>query len=150
MYRYSQKWNAVRYLFRANRSLLVYQYIVAALLNLGFSEIRLNCPLIVCLSSTRKDWRSSVIISIYFSELRDVFSSFRARCEEVNKGDLSDNLISASIFLRFLCPAILSPSLFHLTQEFPPEKAARNLTLIAKTVQTLANFTKWVDFGILH
>ena len=29
-----------------------------------------------------------------------------------------------------------------LISEFPPDKAARNLTLIAKTIQTLANSAK--------
>ena len=55
---------------------------------------------------------------------------------------MGDNLISSCIFLRYLCPAILSPSLFDLADEFPGEKANRNLTLVAKTLQTLANFTR--------
>ncbi|CAG9783191.1 unnamed protein product [Diatraea saccharalis] len=68
--------------------------------------------------------------------LRDCFATFRERLTSMGREDISDNLISASIFLRFLCPAILSP-------KYPNERAARNLTLVAKTLQTLANFTRF-------
>jgi hypothetical protein len=48
------------------------------------------------------------------------------------------------IFLRFFCPALLGPKLFNLANDHPPENVARDLTLIAKTIQNLANL---VPFG---
>ncbi|KAF0303800.1 putative Ras GTPase-activating protein [Amphibalanus amphitrite] len=76
-------------------------------------------------------------------ELRDCFHLICERLREAGKAEQQDNVISSCIFLRFFCPAILSPSLFSLTQEYPNEKAVRNLTLVAKTLQTLANFTQF-------
>ncbi|CAF0849147.1 unnamed protein product [Brachionus calyciflorus] len=77
-------------------------------------------------------------------EMKQVFSNLRSECKKNGKTDeMCDTLISASIFLRFICPAILSPNLFNLTQEYPQEKAARKLTLTAKTLQTIANFSKF-------
>lgn len=49
------------------------------------------------------------------------------------------NCLSAFIFLRFFCPAILNPKLFYLTKNHQSGKTQRTLTLIAKILLNLAN-----------
>lgn len=53
---------------------------------------------------------------IFPQQLREVFDALRKKLKERGKSELSDKLVSASIFLRYICPAILSPSLFGLVR----------------------------------
>lgn len=96
------------------------------------------------LGVVRKVWDRIVKSHAYFPvQLQRCFYKIRQYLSHVGKPDLGDNLISSCIFLRYLCPAILTPSLFNLTDEYPSDKANRNLTLVAKTLQTLANFSRY-------
>eukprot|EP01086_Lenisia_limosa_P012871 TRINITY_DN41506_c0_g1_i1.p1 TRINITY_DN41506_c0_g1~~TRINITY_DN41506_c0_g1_i1.p1 ORF type:complete len:768 (+),score=205.85 TRINITY_DN41506_c0_g1_i1:155-2458(+) len=80
------------------------------------------------------------------SDIRDLFTTLKS---EVSLAFPTDPVIPYTVvagfaFLRFFCPCILNPKLFGLVESHPNEVQSRNLTLIAKTVQNLANL---VEFG---
>ncbi|XP_029429562.1 ras GTPase-activating protein 1 isoform X3 [Rhinatrema bivittatum] len=52
--------------------------------------------------------------------------------------------VSGFVFLRLICPAILNPRMFNIISDSPSPIAVRTLTLVAKSVQNLANL---VEFG---
>ncbi|KAJ8067450.1 hypothetical protein OCU04_004796 [Sclerotinia nivalis] len=79
-------------------------------------------------------------------ELRQIFKYIRAVAED-RYGDFLRTVaytsVSGFIFLRFFCPAILNPKLFGLLPDHPQQKAQRTFTLIAKSLQALANLSNF-------
>jgi hypothetical protein len=78
------------------------------------------------------------------AELRHILKFIRAVAED-RYGDFLRTVpytsVSGFLFLRFFCPAILNPKLFGLLRDHPQPKAQRTLTLIAKSLQVLANLS---------
>ncbi|KAF9190279.1 hypothetical protein BGZ50_000310 [Haplosporangium sp. Z 11] len=114
----------------------------------------------ILMAHTRTCWRAvTESVDKFPKELLLVFShlqqrliekfSDRGSSDEVGPESKSVNLVrytgvSGFVFLRLICPAILSPRLFYIVREHPEARAHRTLTLIAKSLQGLANL---VNFG---
>ncbi|KAF9437305.1 hypothetical protein BGZ76_001254 [Entomortierella beljakovae] len=102
---------------------------------------------------TRTCWRA-VIESVdqFPKELLQVFSHLQQCLTERFASSADSDIVnqarytgvSGFVFLRLICPAILGPRLFHIVKDHPEPHAHRTLTLIAKSLQGLANL---VNFG---
>ncbi|KAL3424227.1 Inhibitory regulator protein BUD2/CLA2 [Phlyctema vagabunda] len=77
-------------------------------------------------------------------EIRALMKYIRAVAED-RYGDFLRTVqytsVTGFLFLRFFCPAILNPKLFGLLRDHPQPKAQRALTLVAKSLQVLANLS---------
>ncbi|KAF9320931.1 hypothetical protein BG003_004213 [Podila horticola] len=114
----------------------------------------------ILMSHTRTCWRAvTESISHFPKDLPLVFSHLQRRLTEKFSGqgppaptiahdhDTDPELaslarytgVSGFVFLRLICPAILGPKLFHIVREHPEPRPHRTLTLIAKSLQGLAN-----------
>ncbi|WFC99511.1 RasGAP protein [Malassezia yamatoensis] len=58
--------------------------------------------------------------------------------------------IGTAFYLRFVNPAIVSPQAFGLLDVAPPQRPRRALTLVAKTLQTLANYAVFTKEGYMQ
>jgi len=106
-------------------------------------DINKNWPLLIEL--TTDVWESIANSANRCSpEIRQVLKYIRAVAED-RYGDFLRTVaytsVSGFLFLRFFCPALLNPKLFGLLRDHPLPKAQRTLTLIAKSLQALANLS---------
>ncbi|KAL5614568.1 hypothetical protein BROUX41_004671 [Berkeleyomyces rouxiae] len=78
------------------------------------------------------------------AEIRHILKYVRAVAED-RYGDflraVSYTSVTGFLFLRFICPAILSPKLFGMLRDLPEPRAQRTFTLIAKALQAMANLS---------
>ncbi|KAL8693951.1 MAG: hypothetical protein Q9218_001309 [Villophora microphyllina] len=102
----------------------------------------------------QRHWRSLIALveSVWSSisgsalrcppELRTIFRHIAA-CADDRYGDflrtVTYSSVSGFLFLRFFCPALLNPHMFGLLKDHPRPQAQRTLTLVSKTIMTLAN-----------
>jgi hypothetical protein len=79
-------------------------------------------------------------------ELRHILKFIRAVAED-RYGDFLRSVaytsVSGFLFLRFICPAILSPKIWGLLRDHPRPRAQRTLTLVAKALQKMANLSNF-------
>lgn len=88
-----------------------------------------------------------------YQTTNDIPSSIKVQWKNLRQNvelsvDLNDketplNALSSFIFLRFLCPAILSPKLYNLSKTHYSGKISRTLVLIAKVLMTFSNRSKF-------
>ncbi|GJN90708.1 hypothetical protein Rhopal_003722-T1 [Rhodotorula paludigena] len=97
------------------------------------------------------EWTLTLWNSIYDArenDLRQIFGHIqRVVVDKYGQGEDQKNTrwtcVSAFIFLRFFVPAVLNPKLFFIVSGPPDPKSQRTLTLVAKTLQGLANFSSF-------
>lgn len=86
-------------------------------------------------------------------QIKNQLKNFRTKvdfaCDPSDKATAL-NCLSAFMFLRFFCPAILNPKLFHLTKDHQVGNAQRTLTLVAKVLLNLANRQKFTEHKEPH
>lgn len=91
-------------------------------------------------------------ICLYPVQVRYLFACLQRYVKRrwPNEPLIRTRAVSGFLFLRIICPTILNPRQFSLINETPSENAIRNLTLIAKCLQNLANLveTSRVRFGL--
>ncbi|KAJ1915192.1 GTPase activating factor [Mycoemilia scoparia] len=81
-------------------------------------------------------------------EMQKIFSNLRQTVQQHYGSDnpnVKYSCITGFLFLRFVCPAIMSPMNFGIIESKPEPKVQRTLTLIAKGLQSLANLS---EFGL--
>jgi len=84
--------------------------------------------------------------SIFPKELIQIFGHLQDCVSRrwPNDQQVRIRVVSGFMFLRLLCPAVISPKSFNLVSDPPSPTAARTLLLVAKSLQNLANL---VEFG---
>jgi hypothetical protein len=58
-----------------------------------------------------------------------------------NEREMDYKGVCAFFFLRFICPAVMTPQIYGVLEQAPGETAQRYFVLISKTIQNLANGT---------
>ncbi|RKO95737.1 Rho GTPase activation protein, partial [Caulochytrium protostelioides] len=96
---------------------------------------------------TLMDWNNRIVQGIFSAApqfppaLRVIFHRMQICIIRRFPNETNTHIVAVAgfVFLRFFAAAILGPRLFGLTEEYIDPKTARVFTLLAKTLQSLAN-----------
>lgn len=74
-------------------------------------------------------------------EIQEILRHVYAEVKEKFNEEAANKAIGGFLFLRFVCPALMAPQVYGLLRDPPNPTAQRQLILIAKVFQNLANDT---------
>ncbi|KAG5929992.1 hypothetical protein E4U42_003545 [Claviceps africana] len=139
------KWKGASYLKSTLQKVLERLMLTSQDLDLELDPARVAAPEELQKNAAQLQIVAKVFMDDICASVMDVPSSFRRICSIISNAVLPRfpnakyTAVGAFVFLRFFCPAIVTPETDHLVSASPTKEMRRGLLLIAKIIQNLAN-----------
>ncbi|KAL2149557.1 hypothetical protein VTH82DRAFT_8208 [Thermothelomyces myriococcoides] len=139
------KWKGTGYLKDTLQNVIERLMITAEDLSLELDPARVSSQEELQTNAKNLQIVARVFIENICNSAMNIPASFRRICNIISEAvvgrfpDAKYTAVGAFIFLRFFCPAIVTPEAEGLVAERPSKEMRRGLLLIAKVIQNLAN-----------